>query len=127
MIAADLVRAVVLLTLPAAWLGGVLTLGQLSRDGMRSRVSGAHRTVNYGVRPLGALAGGALATVAGLRPTLVTAAVGGTLSLLWLLPSPIPGIRALEPDDVRAELPAGTAELSPSGTPVQAGNRTHTT
>ncbi|MFF9157476.1 MFS transporter [Streptomyces sp. NPDC014846] len=64
-------------------------------DGMRSRVAGAYSTVNYGIRPLGALVGGMLATVIGLRTTLITAAVGGALSLLWLLPSPIPRIRSL--------------------------------
>ncbi|MGW2727731.1 MFS transporter [Streptomyces sp. NPDC001494] len=64
-------------------------------DGMRSRVAGAFSTVNYGIRPVGALVGGVLATAVGLRTTLVTAAVGGALSLLWLLPSPIPRIRSL--------------------------------
>ncbi|MFJ9835922.1 MFS transporter [Streptomyces sp. NPDC101169] len=64
-------------------------------DGMRSRVAGAFSTVNYGIRPVGALVGGVLATAVGLRTTLITAAVGGALSLLWLLPSPIPGIRSL--------------------------------
>lgn len=65
-------------------------------DALRSRVAGAYSTVNYGVRPLGAVVGGVLATGIGLRATLVTAAIGGALSLLWLLPSPIPGIRSLE-------------------------------
>jgi MFS family permease len=64
-------------------------------DGLRSRVAGAYSTVNYGVRPLGALIGGELATLAGLRATLMVAAVGGTMSVLWLLASPIPGIREL--------------------------------
>ncbi|MFH9350774.1 MFS transporter [Kitasatospora sp. NPDC017646] len=66
-------------------------------DGMRSRVAGAYNTVNYGIRPIGALIGGMLATLIGLRATLITAAIGGTLSLLWLLPSPIPRIRTLAP------------------------------
>ncbi len=65
-------------------------------DALRSRVAGAYGTVNYGVRPLGSVAGGVLAEAVGLRATLVTAAVGGSLSLLWLLPSPIPGIRSLD-------------------------------
>ncbi|MFE7270326.1 MFS transporter [Streptomyces sp. NPDC057623] len=65
-------------------------------DALRSRVAGAYSTVNYGVRPLGAIVGGTLATTIGLRATLVTAAVGGALSVLWLLPSPIPGIRDLD-------------------------------
>ncbi|GII75757.1 MFS transporter [Sphaerisporangium rufum] len=68
-------------------------------DGMRSRVAGAFGTLNYGVRPVGAVIGGLLATFAGLRVTLLVGAVGGALSLLWLLPSPIPRIRSLTPDD----------------------------
>ncbi|MFJ6831051.1 MFS transporter [Streptomyces sp. NPDC091209] len=66
-------------------------------DGMRSRVAGAYSTVNYGLRPVGALLGGLLATHMGLRVTLVVAGVGGTLSLLWLPASPIPGVRSLAP------------------------------
>ncbi len=72
-------------------------------DGMRSRVSGAYSTINYGIRPLGAVVGGLLATHIGLRPTLVIAAVGGTLSVLWLLPSPIPRVRSLATYDGTAD------------------------
>src|SRR6185436_6596853 len=39
-------------------------------DRLRSRVAGAYMVVNYGVRPLGALVGGALGSWIGLRPTL---------------------------------------------------------
>ncbi|GAA0385407.1 hypothetical protein GCM10009530_40430 [Microbispora corallina] len=67
-------------------------------DGMRSRVAGAYSTINYGIRPLGSVLGGLLATLIGIRGTLLIAAVGGALSLLWLLPSPIPRIRSLTPD-----------------------------
>jgi hypothetical protein len=81
-------------------------------------VTGAYSTVNYGIRPLGALAGGALATAFGLRATLVTVAVGGVLSVLWLLPSPIPGIRSLEagPWHGPAESPSPPRE---SGSPCR--------
>jgi MFS family permease len=68
-------------------------------DGMRSRVSGAYRTVNYGIRPLGAVVGGLLATLVGLRPTLLIGAAGGALALLWVLASPVPHIRSLPPDN----------------------------
>ncbi|WP_328629480.1 MFS transporter [Streptomyces sp. NBC_00353] len=68
-------------------------------DGMRSRVAGAYSTINYGIRPVGAVLGGLLATLIGLRATLLLAAVGGALSLLWLLPSPIPRIHSLTPDN----------------------------
>ncbi|WP_329214574.1 MFS transporter [Streptomyces sp. NBC_00683] len=69
-------------------------------DGMRSRVAGAYSTLNYGVRPVGALVGGLLATAFGLRAALLVGAVGGALSLLWLLSSPIPRIHSLAADDV---------------------------
>ncbi|MFD7865421.1 MFS transporter [Streptomyces sp. NPDC059783] len=72
-------------------------------DALRSRVAGAYSTINYGIRPLGALTGGALATTFGLRPTLIAAALGGALSALWLLPSPVPSLRTVTGDDAVAE------------------------
>ncbi|HEY2489873.1 MAG TPA: MFS transporter [Streptosporangiaceae bacterium] len=60
---------------------------------LRSRVNGAFQAVNYGTRPLGALAGGAAGTLIGLRPTLLIAVVGGVSGFLWLLPSPLPRFR----------------------------------
>jgi MFS family permease len=62
---------------------------------LRSRVSGAYMVVNYGVRPLGALAGGALGTWIGVRPTLWLATGGAILGVLCVLPSPILGLREL--------------------------------
>jgi MFS family permease len=62
---------------------------------LRSRATGAFRFVNYGIRPFGALAGGALGSAIGLRPTLFIASVGALAGLLWLLPSPIPTLREL--------------------------------
>ena len=68
-------------------------------DRLRSRVAGAYMVVNYGVRPLGALAGGALGSWIGLRETLWFATAGALLGVLWLLPSPILGLRDLpEPE-----------------------------
>jgi len=64
-------------------------------DRLRSRVSGAYMVVNYGVRPLGALVGGALGSWLGLRPTLWIATAGALAGILWLLPSPILGLRTL--------------------------------
>ena len=65
-------------------------------DDLRIRVSGAFSTVNYGIRPLGALVGGALGELLGIGPTLVLAAVGGALSFVWLLGSPILTTRTIE-------------------------------
>jgi len=63
---------------------------------LRSRVSGAFTVVNYGVRPLGSLAGGFLGSAIGLRPTLWIATVGAIAGFLWLLPSPLPRLKTLE-------------------------------
>ena len=65
-------------------------------DGLRSRVSGAYTTVNYGCRPLGAFIGGVLGSTIGLRETFVVAAVGGVLSTLFLVGSPIPQVRGVD-------------------------------
>ena len=62
---------------------------------LRARMFGAYQLVNYGVRPIGALGGGALGAVIGLQPTLWIAGIGAVASVLWLLPSPVPRMRAL--------------------------------
>jgi MFS family permease len=67
----------------------------IAPDPLRARVSGAYMLVNYGVRPLGALLGGALGSAIGLRPTLWLAAGGAIAGVLWLLPSPVPRLRRL--------------------------------
>ena len=68
-------------------------------DRLRSRATGAFRFVNYGVRPLGALAGGALGSAFGLRPTLWFAAAAGVLGVLWLVPSPVPKLLELPEEE----------------------------
>jgi MFS family permease len=60
---------------------------------LRGRQSGAMRLPNYGVRPIGALAGGLLANAIGLRGALVIGALGALGGVLWLLRSPLPRTR----------------------------------
>jgi predicted MFS family arabinose efflux permease len=69
-------------------------------DRLRARVSGAYMVVNYGVRPLGAFLGGVLGSAIGMRPTLWIATVGAIAGFLWLLPSPVPGLRELPEADL---------------------------
>lgn len=78
-------------------------------DAVRSRVTGAFSTVNYGIRPLGAILGGLLGEWIGIGPTMVVAAVGGTLSVLWLVGSPIRGTRTIEELDHAPDLSTGPA------------------
>jgi MFS family permease len=67
----------------------------LTPNRLRARVAGAHRTINYGVRPVGSFLAGLLASWIGVRTTLWIAAGGAVLGVLWLLPSPIPSMRSL--------------------------------
>ena len=69
-------------------------------DRLRARVAGAYQVVNYGVRPLGALAGGALGTWIGLQPTLWIGALGAIAGVLWLIPSPFLKLRELPEADL---------------------------
>ena len=68
-------------------------------DRLRARVTGAYMVVNYGVRPVGALLGGALGTWIGLRPTLWIATVGAIAGVLWLIGSPFLQLRDLPEAD----------------------------
>jgi predicted MFS family arabinose efflux permease len=60
-----------------------------------SRFWGAFMTVNYGVRPVGSLAGGLLGEALGLRPALWIASAGALIGVLFLLPTPVPRMRDL--------------------------------
>jgi MFS family permease len=70
--------------------GAIMTA--LTPHRLRSRSTGAFRFVNYGVRPLGSLAGGAAGSAFGLRPTLFATAAAGLAGVLWLLPSAVPSL-----------------------------------
>lgn len=58
-------------------------------DQLRSQVTVAFSTINYGIRPVAAATGGILASTIGLRATLLVSAIGGLLSAVWLVRSPI--------------------------------------
>ncbi len=90
-------------------------------DQLRSRVWGAILLVNWGVRPIGALAAGFLANAIGIEPTMWIAALGGGLGVLWLIPSRMREVKDVADhgltlrDDPRAEprLPAPTEPATP--------------
>jgi MFS family permease len=69
-------------------------------DAARGRVVGAFTTINYGIRPVGAMVGVLLADLVGVRPTLVIGGVGGALAVLWLLRTPL--VRVASIDDLAA-------------------------
>jgi MFS family permease len=71
---------------------------------MLGRLNATRRFIVWGVIPLGSLTGGALASVIGLRPTLWVGAIGGSLSFLPLLLSPVRSLGRME-DAVREHAP----------------------
>ena len=62
---------------------------------LQGRMNASVRFLVWGTLPLGGFLGGALGSWIGIRPTLWVAAVGQGLAFLWLLPSPVPGMREM--------------------------------
>lgn len=81
---------------PMLWLICQTTVRQLVTPApLLGRVNATVQTAIYGVRPLGALAGGLVAAQAGLQAALVLVAVSFVLSTLVILLSPLARLRAL--------------------------------
>lgn len=64
-------------------------------DRLLGRVLASDRFVYRGVAPLGALAGGVIGDVIGLQSGLVLAAIGATAGVVWLVRSPVAGLRSV--------------------------------
>ncbi len=74
---------------------------------LQGRMNSVMRFIVWGTIPLGTLAGGALGTWIGLRETIVVAAIGGSLSSLWIVFSPQRHLREMpEPIDDGVPEPA---------------------
>ncbi len=74
---------------------------------LQGRMNSVMRFIVWGTIPLGTLAGGALGTWLGLRETILIAAIGGSLSSLWIVFSPQRHLREMpEPIDDAAAEPA---------------------
>ena len=64
-------------------------------DRIRARSGGAFRFINYGVRPIGAVLGGLLGTALGVREAILVTTVAAIAGVLFLIGSPILGLREL--------------------------------
>jgi predicted MFS family arabinose efflux permease len=81
---------------PMLWLICQTTVRQLVTPApLMGRVNATVQTAIYGVRPLGALAGGLVAAHAGLQAALLLIAVAFVLSTLVIVLSPLARLRAL--------------------------------
>ena len=64
-------------------------------DTIRGRSAGTFRFVNMGVRPIGAIIGGLLGTAIGIRETLFIVTIAQLAGVLWLVGSPILGLKEM--------------------------------
>jgi MFS family permease len=74
---------------------------------MLGRMNATMRFMVWGTMPLGSLSGGLLGTVLGLRPTLVIGALGGLLSVLWVLATPVRTLDGLPGPEVATKSASG--------------------
>ena len=72
---------------------GALVITDTPRE-LLGRVNTSLSTVTQGVKAVGALVGGAMATAIGMRPALWVAALGATTTVLWVWFSPLRHERA---------------------------------
>lgn len=61
----------------------------ITPDRLQGRVNATMRFMMWGVTPFGALTGGVLGTVIGLRPALLVAAIGVLVAFAWVAFSPV--------------------------------------
>lgn len=74
----------------------VVSLRQTVTPGhLLGRMNGSYRFITWGVIPVGALLGGYLGEVLGLRAALAVGAAGMSVAWLWVLFSPVPRLRDL--------------------------------
>ncbi|MFI1409877.1 MFS transporter [Streptomyces sp. NPDC020707] len=66
-------------------------------ENLLARVNATVRFVGFGALTLGALSGGGLGELVGIRSTLWIAAVGTSLAILWVVFSPLRGMRDFVP------------------------------
>jgi hypothetical protein len=68
-------------------------------DGLLGRVGGALHLLGWGIAPFGALIGGVLGQVIGLRSTLLLGAILETMIALWIWRSPLWAMRDVPPGE----------------------------
>jgi MFS family permease len=88
----------------------------ITPERIQGRMNSVMRFIVWGVMPLGALGGGALASATDLRTAIWVGAVGNSLAFLPVLLSPVRSLRRM-PEPVADEPPpAGEAALETAGT-----------
>ena len=87
----------------------------ITPERMQGRMNSVMRFLVWGPIPLGSLVGGVIATSFGLRTALMVGAVGGFVTPLPIIFSPIRKLKAIpESEDVLPSIAAGEAGLAPT-------------
>ena len=63
---------------------------------LRGRVNAAYRLISWGAIPLGAAAGGVVATQASAQVAMIAGSIGMCLGTLWVALSAVPRLRTIE-------------------------------
>lgn len=66
------------------------------REDIRGRVNAAYRLISWGAIPLGAAAGGVVATQTSAQVAMIAGAVGMSLATLWVAFSAVPRLRTID-------------------------------
>jgi MFS family permease len=110
------------LVLPPIFVNNVALRQTLTPDELGGRVNATARWMHWTAIPFGQLAGGALATIVGLRPTLAIGATVGVLSAVIVLLSPMRSLRempaAAHPLRAPEDEPAGVNPLDEPTLPL---------
>ena len=81
------------------WIGRDTVVQTVTHDRVLGRVNATIDFLSHGVAPLGAIAAAAIAETFGVRAAIAVAWLGGASAVLWLLFSPVRGLRALPAAD----------------------------
>jgi MFS family permease len=72
---------------------------------LQGRMNASMRVLVWGPIPVGALLGGAMGTLLGVRTTILLTAIGTSLAFLWVLFSPVRSVKEIPTREVPTELP----------------------
>jgi MFS family permease len=92
----------------------------ITPDRILGRANASRRFVVWGVIPLGALVGGALASAIGLRETMIVGAIGGSLAFVPILLSPVRSVGRMSEVELETVEPAEPQSPIASASSAQA-------
>ncbi|HEV7525238.1 MAG TPA: MFS transporter [Acidimicrobiia bacterium] len=75
----------------------------ITPHGLQGRMNASMRFMVWGTMPFGSLAGAALGSALGLRPTLLVGGIGGLLAVLWVLSRPVLALREIPSPELEPE------------------------